>query len=159
MWEVYIELKCKKEDVEKICNKLINHHCIMSAEPLIEGGKDEDKIHTQVMQDKYALIMCKAYVLHIHDENSLRRYIYKLDNILLEKFLSSGKSKAFLNHLLKTSGIGSTIIFLVILSHEVLLSIGRHIPLEMVEAVSIAGIAALVSFIIESIIVWNEHNK
>lgn len=159
MWEVYIELKCEKDNVEKICNKLINHHSIMSAEPLIEGGKDENKVHTQVIQGKYTLIMCKAYVLHIHDENALRRYIYKMENISVEKFLSFGKGKAFLNHLLKTSGIGSTIIFLVILSHESLLSIGRHLPLEIVEAVSIAGIAALVSFIIESVIVWNEHNR
>jgi hypothetical protein len=82
-----------------------------------------------------------------------------MDDVSLEKFLSSGKGKAFLNHLLKTAGIGATIIFLVILSHETLLSIGRRESLEIVGSVSIAGIAALVSFITEGVIVWNEHNR
>ena len=159
MWDVYIELKCKKDDVEKTCNRLLNHHCIMSADPLIEGGKDENKVHSELISDNHTLIMCNAYVLHINDENALKRYVHKMDNVAVEKFLSSGKSKAFLSHLLKTAGIGATIIFLVILSHESLLSIGRQESLEVVRAVSIAGIAGLVSFIIESVIVCNEHNR
>ncbi len=103
--------------------------------------------------------MCNAYVLDINDENVLKRYIYKIDNITGEKFLSPRKDKAFLNHLLKTLDIGSIIIFLVILSYEFLLSIRRHLPLDIIEASSIAGIAALVSFIIKIVIVWNEHNR
>lgn len=160
MWEVFIELKCKKADVEKICNTLMSHHCIMYAEPLMEGGKDKDNVHTSVIQDKSsAYIMCNAFVLHITDEHALKRYLNKLDGVTVEKFLSQGKNKAFLNHLLKTAGIGATIIFLVILSHETLIGIARNESLELVEIMSIAGIAALVSFIIESVIVWNEHNR
>ncbi len=60
---------------------------------------------------------------------------------------------------IKTPRIGATTIFLLILSHESLLSIGRHESLEAVGAVSIAGIAAFVSFIIEGVIVYKEHNR
>lgn len=160
MWEVFIELKCKKDNVENMCRNLMSHHCIMYAEPLMEGGKDEDNIHTSVIQNEFsAYIMCTAYVLHITDERALYRYLHKLDGISVEKFLSQGKNKALLDHIVKTAGIGATIIFLVILSHEILISLARHEPLELVEIISIAGIAAIVSFIIESVIVWNEHNK
>jgi hypothetical protein len=60
---------------------------------------------------------------------------------------------------IKPAGIGTTTIFLVIPSHESLLSIGRHESLEAVGAVSFAEIAAFVSFIIEGVIVWKEHNR
>jgi hypothetical protein len=99
---------------------------------LIEGGKEENKVHSEIINGNDTLIMCNAFVLHIHDENALKRYIYKMDDVSVEKFLSPRKGKAFLNHLLKTAGIGATIIFLVILSHESLLSTGRHESLEVV---------------------------
>jgi hypothetical protein len=167
-WKVYIELNCSQdcteEQIESICDRLHNHHCVLSAKPDIVSGvqtKDENNSsNDEVNKNDTKLIICHAAVIHKDDEESLKGFIGKIKNISIKEFLpESTPSKVY--RVLNISKFTAIVVFIIVFSHEAILIVTKE--KEILEpwtfAIVITVIASLAVLGVDAAMIWKEHHN
>jgi hypothetical protein len=93
----------------------------MSAKPVIEEAEQVKGGAPITAQSNLVTIVCEAMVLHQSEEDNLHRHIEKIREPGEQVLYAPQKRKALTKHIVRTAGITSMILFIVIMAHESLL--------------------------------------
>ena len=157
LWEVNIEISCRPERLQELCDLLNTHRCVMLAKPVIEEGEAVRGGAPIITQSTSSRVECNALVLHQSEEDNLLRHLKKvLKSTESLSFNPSDKGKVLTKHIIKIGGITASILFAVVIVE--LLALARDRPLTLSDSLIGAGLAALAAFVIEAFIIAREYN-
>ena len=167
-WDIIIIVKCKRNNVPTIIDRLVCHHSIWETIPekerQIESKSESDKKEGAPQIDvhgDYQTINCKASAFHENDELGLKLYLGTIKDLEILHFLptSTKEKRTKIFHITKYSAI---IVFIVILAHESILIFARKEELDLnswLISISFSIIGSLATLGIDSLMVWKEHHN
>lgn len=147
--------------IDNVCDKLNLHRCIIYAKQVMEEG-EEVKGAPVIKKSNPNTVSCIAKVMHVHDEEELRRYIDKMrftHDIEIAMYLS-WRSKALKRHIFLTAGIAAMIVLMALILHAVIefINEGEEFTYySMLKLVIIPITAAAFTFGIELLVILREH--
>jgi hypothetical protein len=106
LWRVFIEIKCRRERLEEICDILNTHRCVMAAKPVIEEG-ERTKGGAPAIIPSPGTIACNALVLHQSEEDDLIRHLEQIRELTESISHFSEKRKALARHVMLTALVGA----------------------------------------------------
>ena len=162
-WEIEVILRVEEVEIDYIIEGLLLHHSITDIENpssiWIKEKKENGKIvEENLLDNQYNYrIEFKAIVFSTEEQESLRRYIIRMNGVDSKKMIFktlTGKEKA--SKAISVASISAIIVFIIIFSHEYIVSLAHngHIDFSKIIAFSLAGAGA--TFFIDYLIVWKE---
>jgi hypothetical protein len=165
-WEIEVIVRVEDVEIDYINEGLLLHHSITDIENpssiWIKERKENGKIvEENLLNNQYNYrIEFKAIVFSTEEQESLRRYITRMNGVDSKKMLFktlTGKEKA--SKAISVASISAIIVFIIIFSHEYIVSLAHNGHIELshfstIIAFSLAGAGA--TFFIDYLIVWKE---
>jgi hypothetical protein len=153
-WRIHIDIKCREEHVQHICDSLNAHRCVILAKPVIEEV-EQIKGAPAIIRSASSVV-CEAIVLHQSEEEHLLRHLEKIRDTVESISHVSEKRQAIRGHIISTATFTSIILFTVVLSHELII-VWQNRPLASEDALIGAFAAAVIAFVVEAFIIAREH--